>query len=132
MTNRNYIMNKKETSVLYKALALVLLAINHYFVSGQQIAFPGAEGFGKYASGGRGGKVVEVTNLNDGGEGSLRHALTQHPDDPITVVFKISGLIDLKSALVVKRGNVTIAGQTAPGDGICLKGNSFIVSGAGK
>ncbi|HVG40658.1 MAG TPA: hypothetical protein VM888_03525 [Chitinophagaceae bacterium] len=98
----------------------------------QQIAFPGSEGFGKYATGGRGGQVVEVTNLNDDGEGSFRKALTLFPDEPITVVFRTSGIIELKSPLVIKRGNVTIAGQTAPGDGICLKGHSFIVSGASK
>ena len=98
----------------------------------QQIAFPGAEGFGKYASGGRGGKVAAVTNLNDDGEGSLRYALAQFPGEPITVIFKVSGIIELRSALVIKRSNVTIAGQTAPGDGICLKGHSLVLNGAGQ
>ena len=117
---------------LLKAFSILTTVCIFNLSYAQQLAFPGAEGFGKYASGGRGGRVVEVTNLNDDGEGSFRHALTQHPDDPITVVFRTSGLIDLKSPLVIKRSNVTIAGQTAPGDGICLKGHSFIVSGAGK
>lgn len=96
----------------------------------QQIAFPGAEGFGKFATGGRGGKVAIVTNINDKGEGSFRWALEQYPGEPLTVVFAIGGLIELESNIVIKRSNLTIAGQTAPGDGICLKNYSFIVNGA--
>ncbi len=94
-------------------------------------AFPGAEGFGKYATGGRGGKVVEVTNLNDNGPGSFRQAFNEYPGDPITIVFRVAGTIELTSVLKVNRSNITIAGQTAPGDGICLKGNSFIINGGG-
>jgi pectate lyase len=89
-------------------------------------AFPGAEGFGADTPGGRGGRVLFVTNLNDAGPGSLRAAC--EAEGPRTVIFQVSGTIALKSDLAVKNPYLTIAGQTAPGDGICLRDYTFGVS----
>ncbi len=85
-------------------------------------AFPGAEGAGAFTPGGRGGKVFEVTNLKDGGSGSLRQAL--EAQGPRIVIFRISGIIILEKLLTISNPYLTIAGQTAPGDGICVRGQT--------
>ncbi len=89
-------------------------------------AFPGAEGGGKYSFGGRGGKVYVVTNLNDDGPGSLRWACEQ--GGARIVVFNVAGIIKLKTPLIIRAPYITIAGQTAPGDGVCVAGESVWIN----
>ena len=90
------------------------------------VAFPGAEGFGKYTTGGRGGKVYVVSNLNDKGAGSFREAA--EAKGKRLILFSISGTIHLETKISIK-GDVTIAGQTAPGDGICIADNAVTLGG---
>ena len=127
---KTVIMNRNLIKLTLAAL-LAVMGATPTMAQSKVIAFPGAEGFGRYATGGRGGKVYHVTNLNDSGTGSLRWALSQSGKK--IVVFDISGTIHLKSALNIP-SNTTIAGQSAPGDGICvadfpcsIKGDNIIV-----
>ncbi len=114
----SYIMNK---TLIVSGLLLIIGFISR----SQPLAFPGAEGGGKYTTGGRGGKVLLVENLNDSGDGSFRMAVEAR--GPRTVIFRISGTIELEKPIYIKNDSITIAGQSAPGDGICLKNYGILV-----
>jgi hypothetical protein len=94
----------------------------------RHLAFPGAEGYGRFARGGRAGRVIEVTSLDDSGPGTFREAC--EAEGPRTVVFRVGGIIELKSKVIIRNSYITVAGQTAPGDGICIKNYSFGCLGA--
>jgi len=127
----------------------MILSFIYQQSSAQAVSFPGAEGYGRIATGGRGtlpdgrtlflkAKVVEVTNLNDDGPGSFRWALTRQDTTvngtkmiiPATIVFRVGGVINLKSDIHRSVKHLTIAGQTAPGDGICFRGGTVNFSGS--
>jgi len=142
-------MKRIKTHLMLTMLFLTAVTTS---VNSQTPAFPTAEGYGKYATGGRGGKVVFVDNLQDYISynsletpipGSLRWALTQYSGEPLTVLFRVSGVIQLKPYLTISgttvtnrndircsRANLTIAGQSAPGEGICIRNSKLNLGGA--
>ncbi len=118
-------MNYAKLLFLRRFMILAFVIIYSCGLFAQQLAFPGAEGFGRYTTGGRGGEIYHVTNLNDTGAGSFRDAVSQSNR---TVVFDVGGVIPISSRIVIKE-NITVAGQTAPGGGITIYGNGIALNG---
>src|SRR5471030_1025509 len=105
--------------------ALAIFSARQFAFAEASLAFPGAEGFGQFASGGRGGEIFHVTTLDDSGAGSFRDAVSKPKR---IVVFDVGGIIRLKSNVSVS-SDITLAGQTAPGDGVMIYGRSVSFSG---
>ena len=105
---------------------LAALAVQAATPPREIVAFPGAEGAGRLSRGGRGGRVLRVTNLDDSGPGSLRAAIEER--GPRTILFDVGGTIRLQRPLVIRNGEVTVAGQTAPGGGITLRDYHFEIA----
>ena len=123
----------KLKRILSGTLAFILgLSVINFsaFAEDRLPAFPGAEGGGMYASGARGGNsivVYHVTNLNDSGEGSFRDAVSEGNR---IIVFDVAGTVMLKTPVKIQKSNITVLGQTAPGEGICIGGDSVMLSNA--
>ena len=115
-----------RSSVLPAVLTAALLVCARTSTADDLRAFPGAEGFGTMTHGGRGGEIIAVTNLNPDGEGSFRAAI--EAEGPRIIVFSVGGTIELTDAIGIDQPFATIAGQTAPGDGICIRGAPLYVS----
>ncbi len=121
----------KVFTIYKRMVILIILIVMIYPIASSQLpAFPEATGFGALSVGGRGGRIIRVTNLNNGGAGSFREAL--EASGPRIVIFRVGGYIDLTSPVKIYDPYLTIAGQTAPGDGVCLRmkpGNSQGIQG---
>jgi hypothetical protein len=119
-------MNRQPTRcLLVPTFLLIAFATANSFA--QLPAFPGAQGFGRFATGGRGGSVYFVTTTNDTGAGSFRDAVSVSGR---TVIFRVGGVIDYQAPRYAPKANITIAGQTAPGDGVTIYGNGLSFSGS--
>jgi len=125
--------NRGSFPITYKNLFVLVISLAYLFLNtasssaAQLPAFPEAEGFGAISAGGRGGEIIEVTNLNNDGPGSLRNACDAQ--GPRIIIFRVAGQIELEQPIKIKSSYLTIAGQTAPGNGITLKSKDFDFDG---